>query len=130
MPRHARQHLANVAAGQRHIQPRSATSSGRMELIWEQEVAGSNPAIPTDHRPIQKTLWQSKWTNRFGLFRMAHADCGQRLWSSYSTAGPVLLLITSSSSSARSSDSAHRVLRPESQMAGKIVNKKITGQQR
>ena len=36
-----------VAAVQRHIGRHQATSGDRVELIWEQEAAGSNPAIPT-----------------------------------------------------------------------------------
>jgi hypothetical protein len=32
----------------RHAGRRGATSGDWAELIWEQEVAGSNPAIPTD----------------------------------------------------------------------------------
>jgi hypothetical protein len=29
------------------MQPSRAVSGGQQNLIWEQEVAGSNPAIPT-----------------------------------------------------------------------------------
>jgi hypothetical protein len=38
---------ASVVPGEGHIGRRLATSGGWVELIWEQEAAGSNPAIPT-----------------------------------------------------------------------------------
>ena len=43
-------HLATssgIVPGERHIGRCPATSGDRMKLIWEQEAAGSNPAIPT-----------------------------------------------------------------------------------
>ena len=43
----ARRRPATIDPGERHIGPREATSGDRLELIWEQEAAGSNPAIPT-----------------------------------------------------------------------------------
>ena len=39
--------LATVTAGRHHVGRREATSGGSRELIWEQDAAGSNPAIPT-----------------------------------------------------------------------------------
>jgi hypothetical protein len=39
--------LASTPGGSSHVGQHLATSSVRLELIWEQEVAGSNPAIPT-----------------------------------------------------------------------------------
>src|SRR5215472_4546474 len=39
--------LANVAARRWHFGRRRATPGDRIGLIWEQEVAGSNPASPT-----------------------------------------------------------------------------------
>jgi len=38
---------AIIAPGERYTGRRRAMSGGRLELIWEQEAAGSNPAIPT-----------------------------------------------------------------------------------
>jgi hypothetical protein len=48
-PGYVRRHPACVAAVQRHIGRRQPTFGYRLELIWEQEAAGSNPAIPTKH---------------------------------------------------------------------------------
>jgi hypothetical protein len=39
--------LATITAGGCHVGQHPATSSVRIELIWEQEAAGSNPAIST-----------------------------------------------------------------------------------
>jgi hypothetical protein len=56
---------AIVVAGDGHIGLRKATSGGLRELIWEQEAAGSKPAIPTDQSHSSKLfliflclLWQ------------------------------------------------------------------------
>jgi hypothetical protein len=38
---------AIVVAGGGHVERREATSGGWVELTWEQEATGSNPAIPT-----------------------------------------------------------------------------------
>ena len=38
---------ACIAPGGRHTERHGAASGDRLELIWEQEAAGSNPAIPT-----------------------------------------------------------------------------------
>lgn len=43
---HVRRCPATIAAGEGHTGRREATPGGRRELIWEQEAAGSNPAIP------------------------------------------------------------------------------------
>jgi hypothetical protein len=47
MRSYSRRRLASVVPGEGHIGRQLATSRGSMELIWEQEAAGSNPAIPT-----------------------------------------------------------------------------------
>jgi hypothetical protein len=47
-PSHIRRRQANVGAGERPTGRHRATSSDWRELIWEQEAAGSNPAIPTN----------------------------------------------------------------------------------
>jgi hypothetical protein len=44
---YVRQCGASVVPGEGHTGRRRATSGGWVELIWEQEAAGSNPAIPT-----------------------------------------------------------------------------------
>ena len=41
---------ATIAPGERHTGRHRATSGDWAELLWEQEVAGSNPAIPTIFR--------------------------------------------------------------------------------
>jgi hypothetical protein len=41
---------ATVTPGERHVGRHQATSGDGAGLIWEQEVAGSNPAIPTIFR--------------------------------------------------------------------------------
>ena len=48
--------MAIVAAGRWHIGLRQATSGDRRKLIWEQEAAGSNPAIPTNSRKCDRLL--------------------------------------------------------------------------
>ena len=45
-----RRRPATITPGERHIGRRRATSGDWVELIWEQEAAGSNPAIPTIFR--------------------------------------------------------------------------------
>ena len=47
VPGHVRRRPASVVAGERHARRRRTTWGGWRELIWDQEVAGSNPAIPT-----------------------------------------------------------------------------------
>jgi hypothetical protein len=51
---HIRRRRANVGAGERPVRRRRATSSDGRELIWEQEAASSNLAIPTrsEYMPI------------------------------------------------------------------------------
>ena len=39
-----------------HAGRHQAMSSVRMKLIWEQEAAGSNPAIPTDCKDFSNVL--------------------------------------------------------------------------
>jgi hypothetical protein len=39
-----------ITPGEPHIRRHGATSGDGAELIWEQEAAGSNPAIPTIFR--------------------------------------------------------------------------------
>jgi hypothetical protein len=48
IPGHVRPCPATVIAGKRYAGRRWARCSVWMVLIWEQEAAGSNPAIPTD----------------------------------------------------------------------------------
>ena len=64
-----RQRQAIVVAGERHAGRRRATWGGWVELIWEQEAAGSNPAIPT-----RSELCGSPWRPP-----TARATVGQRL---------------------------------------------------
>ena len=45
---HANRGLASVVPDERHTGRHGATSGGWVELIWEQEAAGSNPATPTE----------------------------------------------------------------------------------
>ena len=63
---HVRRRAACIVSDGPDIERHGATSSARMELIWEQEAAGSNPAIPTGHRyfstvfaPLVVSLWQA-----------------------------------------------------------------------
>jgi hypothetical protein len=55
---------ATITPGERHIGRHRATSGDWAELIWEQEVAGSNPAIPT-------------------IFRICHLSVGANLVASW-----------------------------------------------
>ena len=45
---HAGRRPASIAPGKRHTGRHGAPSGDWVELIWEQEAAGSNPAIPTE----------------------------------------------------------------------------------
>src|SRR5262249_575 len=47
VPSHVQRWLAIILAAQRHTKRHQATSADYLVLIWEQEAAGSNPAIPT-----------------------------------------------------------------------------------
>ncbi len=47
VPAHARRRSAAVVTGERHAGRHPALSGDPRNLIWEQEAAGSNPAIPT-----------------------------------------------------------------------------------
>jgi hypothetical protein len=49
-----RRRQANVVLGEGYARRCQATSGGWVGLIWEQEAAGSNPAIPTDQSHYSK----------------------------------------------------------------------------
>jgi hypothetical protein len=79
--RHARtrsgvgRRLASNAAGSRNAGQHPAISSVRMELIWEQEAAGSNPAIPTRFFECVVSLYKQGATRR-----QLSPDAGRRGW--------------------------------------------------
>jgi len=47
VPGHVGRRPAAIIPAKQHNRPRSAPPSNTEDLIWEQEAAGSNPAIPT-----------------------------------------------------------------------------------
>jgi hypothetical protein len=55
---HVQLQVAIILAAQRHVRPHWATSADPLFLLWEQEAAGSNPAIPTssEHMSILERL--------------------------------------------------------------------------
>jgi hypothetical protein len=79
-PGHIRRRRASVCAGERLAGRRRTTSSNRRELIWEQEAAGSNPAIPTDHVYFSNIVSRcgsrsgSQWS--LGHSRILHVQAG------------------------------------------------------
>jgi hypothetical protein len=72
---HVRRRHAILVAGDSHAGRHRATSGVRVELIWEQEVRGSNPRIPTRFFECVVSLWKQAATRRQLL-----PDAGRRGW--------------------------------------------------
>jgi hypothetical protein len=72
---HVRRRHAILVAGDSHAGRHRATSGVRVELIWEQEAAGSNPAIPTRFFECVVSLWKQAATRR-----QLSPDAGRRGW--------------------------------------------------
>jgi len=72
---HVLPYPASIAPGERHAGRHWATSGDRMTLIWEQEAAGSNPAIPTRFFECVVSLWKQEATRR-----QLSPDAGRRGW--------------------------------------------------
>ena len=87
---HANRRLTSVVPGERHTGQPLATSGGWRELIWEQEVAGSNPAIPTGTRYFSNLLSiaESRCRSHFGQANLVN-QLLNRLRTSH--APPVLI---------------------------------------
>ena len=79
---------ATVIAGKRYARRRRATSSVRTALIWEQEAAGSNPAIPTRFFECVVSLCKQGATRRRLLL-----DSGRRGWVAVQLGCPLAPLL-------------------------------------
>ena len=73
---HVRRRPASIVLGKRHAGRRQATSGDWVELIWEQEAAGSIPAIPTRHAGRRACRGASLWLPRSSPSRVVRQTPG------------------------------------------------------
>jgi len=75
---------AIVIAGERHSRRRRATCGDWRELTWEQEAAGSNPAIPTQFFECVVSPCEQEATRR-----QLSPDAGRHGWVAVPVGCPV-----------------------------------------